>query len=102
MAKVRRLVLDVLKPHQPTILDLAVKLGDLEGIDGTDLVLNEIDNKVENIKITLEGPEIKFDEVAAVIQESGGSIHSIDKVSTGSSLVEEANTPQDISARWMR
>ncbi|MHB1003442.1 MAG: DUF211 domain-containing protein, partial [Thermoleophilia bacterium] len=25
MAKVRRLVLDVLKPHQPTILDLAVK-----------------------------------------------------------------------------
>jgi hypothetical protein len=95
-------VLDVLKPHQPTILDLAVKLGDLEGIDGTDLVLNEIDNKVENIKITVEGPEINFDEVAAVIQESGGSIHSIDKVSTGSALVEEANTPQDINARWMR
>lgn len=95
-------MLDVLKPHQPTILDLAVKLGDIEGVDGTDLVLNEIDNKVENIKITLEGPEINFDEVAAVIQESGGSIHSIDKVSTGSALVEEANTPQDISARWMR
>lgn len=92
----------MLKPHQPTILDLAVKLGDLEGVDGTDMVLNEIDNKVENIKITLEGPEINFDEVAAVIQESGGSIHSIDKVSTGSLLVEEANTPQDISARWMR
>lgn len=98
----RRLVLDVLKPHQPTILDLAVKLGDLEGVDGTDLVLNEIDNKVENIKITLEGAHINFDDVTAVIQESGGSIHSIDKVSTGKSLVEEANTPQDISARWMR
>lgn len=102
MSNVRRLVLDVLKPHQPTILDLAVKLGDLEGVQGTDLVLNEIDNKVENIKITLEGPQINFDEVAAVIQESGGSIHSIDKVSTGKELIDEANTPQDIPARWMR
>lgn len=102
MSKVRRLVLDVLKPHQPTILDLAVKLGDLEGIKGADLVLNEIDNKVENIKITLEGPKINFDEVSAVIQESGGSIHSIDKVSTGEQLVEEADTPQDMPARWMR
>jgi len=102
LSKVRRIVLDVLKPHQPTILDLAVKLGDLEGVEGTDLVLNEIDNKVENIKITLEGPHINFDEVAAVIQESGGSIHSIDKVSTGKELIEEANTPQDITARWMR
>lgn len=102
LSRVRRLVLDVLKPHQPTILDLAVKLGDLEGIEGTDVVLNEIDNKVENIKITLEGSHINFDEVAAVVQESGGSIHSIDKVSTGRELIEEANTPQDISARWMR
>lgn len=102
MSKVRRLVLDVLKPHQPTILDLAVKIGDLECVDGTDLVLNEIDNKVENIKITLEGADINFDEVAAVIQESGGSIHSIDKVSTGEMLVDEADTPQDMPARWMR
>ncbi len=102
MSKVRRLVLDVLKPHQPTILDLAVKLGDLEGVEGIDVVLNEIDSKVETIKITLEGSHINYDEVAAVIQESGGSIHSIDKVSTGRALIEEANTPQDASARWMR
>ncbi|MDA8166650.1 MAG: hypothetical protein M0Z32_02715, partial [Actinomycetota bacterium] len=40
LSKVRRLVLDVLKPHQPTILDLAVKLGDLDGVEGTDVVLN--------------------------------------------------------------
>ncbi|MBE0429645.1 MAG: DUF211 domain-containing protein [Thermoleophilia bacterium] len=102
MSKVRRLVLDVLKPHQPTILDLAVKLGALDGVEGTDLVLNEIDQKVENIKITIEGSQINFDDVAAVIQESGGSIHSIDKVSTGRELIEEASTPQDTSARWMR
>lgn len=102
MSKVRRLVLDVLKPHQPTMLTLADKLGDIEGIKGVDIALFEIDNKVENIKITLEGDDIDYQEVQEVIQDSGGSIHSIDKVSTGKELIEEAETPQDAGTRWMR
>ena len=102
MSHVRRLVLDVLKPHMPTILVLADKLGDLEGVIGVDITLMEIDNKVENIKITLEGNDVDYQEVAEVIQDSGGSVHSIDKVSTGRQLIEEAETPQDAGARWMR
>jgi hypothetical protein len=102
MSEVRRLVLDVLKPHQPTMLNLADKLGDLEGIHGVDITLIEIDNKVENIKITLEGDDIDYQEVQEVVQDAGGSIHSIDKVSTGKQLIEEAETPQDAGARWMR
>jgi len=100
VSHVRRLVLDVLKPHQPTMLTLADKLGDLEGVQGIDISLLEIDSKVENIKVTLEGTDIDYDEVSEVIQESGGSIHSIDKVSTGKRLIEEAETPQD--AGWPR
>ena len=102
VSHVRRLVLDVLKPHMPTMLNLADKLGDLEGVAGVDITLFEIDNKVENIKITLEGNDIDYQEVAEVIQDSGGSIHSIDKVSTGRQLIDEAETPQDAGARWMR
>ena len=102
MSHVRRLVLDVLKPHMPTILVLADKLGDLEGVIGVDITLMEIDNKVENIKITLEGNDVDYQEVAEVIQDSGGSVHSIDKVSTGRQLIEEAETPQDAGARWLR
>ena len=101
MSQVRRLVLDVLKPHQPTMLILADKLGDLEGVRGVDITLIEIDSKVENIKVTLEGDDIDFQAVAEVVQDAGASIHSIDKVSTGSELVEEADTAQDPS-RWMR
>jgi uncharacterized protein len=86
----------------PTILVLADKLGDLEGVIGVDITLMEIDNKVENIKITLEGNDIDYQEVAEVIQDSGGSVHSIDKVSTGRQLIEEAETPQDGAGRWMR
>jgi len=79
----------------PTMLNLADKLGDLEGVAGVDITLFEIDNKVENIKITLEGSDIDYQEVAEVIQDSGGSIHSIDKVSTGRQIIDEAETPQD-------
>jgi uncharacterized protein len=101
VSQVRRLVLDVLKPHQPTMLILADKLGDLEGVRGVDITLIEIDSKVENIKVTLEGDDIDFQAVAEFVQDAGASIHSIDKVSTGQELIEEADTAQDPS-RWMR
>ncbi len=84
------------------MLTLADKLGDLEGVHGVDITLFEIDNKVENIKITLEGDDIDFQDVSEVVQDAGGSIHSIDKVSTGRQLIDEAETPQDAGARWMR
>jgi hypothetical protein len=101
MSKILRLVLDVLKPHQPTMLTIADKLGDLDGVHGVDITLLEIDSKVENIKVTIEGDDIDFQAVAEVVQDAGGSVHSIDKVSTGHELVEEADTAQD-PARWLR
>jgi uncharacterized protein len=95
MGKIRLLVLDVLKPHQPSILIISSALSDLKGIDGTDITVYEIDSKVENVKITLEGKDITYDEVKEIIEENGATIHSIDKVSSGAVLVEEAQTHQD-------
>ena len=37
-----------------------------------------------------------------MVQESGGSIHSIDKVSTGKRLIDEVETPQDGGAPGLR
>ena len=102
MSEVRRLVLDVRTPHQPTMLVLADKLGDLEGIHGVDITLIEIDNKVENIKMTLEGDDVDFQDVAEVVQDAGGSIHSIDKVPSGKRIIDEVETPQDAGAPWLR
>jgi len=84
------------------MLTIADKLGDLEGISGVDLSLLEIDSKVENIKITVEGDDIDFQAVAEVVQDAGGSVHSIDKVSTGAQLIDEVDTAQDGGARWIR
>jgi len=95
MANIRRLVLDVLKPHSPNLVDLATQLADIEGIVGVDISLIEMDQKVENVKISCEGDEIDFEKVERVIIQNGGSIHSLDKVSAGTSMIDEVTTQQD-------
>lgn len=95
MASIRRIVLDVLKPHSPNMVEMANQLADLEGVVGVDISLKEMDQKVENVKITCEGDHIDYEEVEKVILQNGASIHSLDKVSAGTSIIEEVKTQQD-------
>jgi len=94
MTKIQRMVLDVLKPHEPPMLDFTQALAELEFVEGVNISLVEVDEKVRNIKITVEG-NIDFEQIKEVIQEEGGSIHSVDQVVAGEELVEQINTPQD-------
>ena len=95
MGNIRRLVLDVLKPHSPNVIELAKQLADLTGVDGVDISSIEMDQKVENVKITCEGDSIDYEKVEKIVKQNGASIHSLDKISVGTSLVEEATTHQD-------
>ncbi len=95
MSDIRRLVLDVLKPHHPSIVELARRLSVLEGVSGVNCTLEEVDQETESIKITIEGNNIDYDVLGQAISESGAVIHSVDSVSAGKKLVEEVETPQD-------
>lgn len=95
MANIRRLVLDVSKPHTPNILEIAKQIAELNGVDGVDISLIEMDQKVENVKITCEGDSIDYDKVEEVIRINEAIIHSLNKISVGTSLIEEATTQQD-------
>jgi len=95
MGKVLRLVLDVLKPHNPSIIQMADELSELSGIEAVNISIYEMDTRVENAKITLEGDDISFDAVQKVIGEIGGAVHSIDEVVAGRMIIEDAETPQD-------
>jgi hypothetical protein len=95
MGNLRRLVLDVLKPAEPTIVQFAQVLADLEGVDGVNISIYEIDRRVENAKIIVEGHNLRYERVAQIIEENGGSIHSIDEVAAGKVLIEDVETPQD-------
>ncbi len=92
---IRRLVLDVLKPHVPTILELARTLARLDGIVGVNLSLSEVDQQTETVKITLQGDDIDYVAVESVIQDFGGVVHSIDEVAAGKEIVEEVETLQE-------
>ncbi len=89
------MVLDVLKPIEPSIVDLAKKISVLEGISAVNISIAEIDHKVENAKITIEGDDLDYDVVAAMIRDLGGSIHSIDEVVAGKMIIDDAATLQD-------
>jgi hypothetical protein len=95
LTTIKRIILDVLKPHSPTIIEVAEKLASLNGITGVNISLEEVDAETDSIKITIEGSNINYSEVKKEISECGASIHSIDGVSAGIKIVEEVNTPQD-------
>ncbi|MEW5936621.1 MAG: DUF211 domain-containing protein [Candidatus Thermoplasmatota archaeon] len=95
MGEIKRLVLDVLKPHHPSIIEISKRLGDIEGVSGVNCTLDEVDQETESIKITIEGTAIDFAMVEEVVHECGAVIHSVDSVSSGKKLVENVATPQD-------
>ncbi len=95
MGKIRRLVLDTLKPHEPSIIDLADQLSDMEGVSAVNISIVEIDRKVENAKITIEGDNISYPSVVRLIEDLGGAVHSIDEVVAGSRIIDDAATLQD-------
>ncbi len=94
-AKLRRIVLDVLKPHNPSIVDLARELASLPGVDGVNINIYEVDRRVENAKVTLEGDDLNYQALVAVIEDGGGTIHSIDEAVAGKVLIEDSPTLQD-------
>ena len=96
---IRRLVLDVLKPHNPSVVELSENLSHLEGIEGVNAIIYEIDQQVENVKLILAGTNLDFEKIKKKLQEMGATIHSVDEVAAGKRIVEEVRTPQDVSAR---
>jgi hypothetical protein len=95
MGAVRRLVLDTLKPYEPNIVELAQQISELPGVASVNISIYEIDRKVENAKITIEGPDVHFEAVDTLIRDLGGSIHSIDEAVAGQSIIDDASTLQD-------
>jgi len=95
IGKIRRLVLDVLKPMEPTIIEMAKAISLENGVTAVNISIAEIDLKVENAKITIEGDDINYEEIRDIIEDMGGSIHSIDEVVAGKMIIDDAATLQD-------
>ncbi len=86
---VKIIVLDVLKPHRPSILDFGRLICEEKSIENANISVYAVDEKTESVKIVLEGQDIRFDVVAGLIEKQGAVIHSMDKVVLGKKKVIE-------------
>lgn len=80
MALVKRLVLDVLKPHQPNVLEFSQAIAKAGGDYRVCATVLEVDEHTETLQVVVEGDAINFDAVQSSISDLGGSLHSIDEV----------------------
>jgi len=80
MVSVKRIVLDVLKPHQPNALEFCRTVAKV-GVDyHVFLTVLDIDEKTESLQLEITGSAIDLDDVLSSITKMGGSLHSIDEV----------------------
>ena len=95
IGKIRRLVIDALKPMEPNIIELAKVISLKNGVSAVNISMVEIDLKVENAKITIEGDDIIYEEIRDLIEDMGGSVHSIEEVVAGKMIIDDSATLQD-------
>ncbi len=86
---IRRIVLDVLKPHTPRLTDLALMISRDPQVDGVNISLKEVDQNTESISVTLEGDNLNYESIKDILEQAGAVIHSIDQVVAGEELIEE-------------
>ena len=79
MILVTRLVLDVLKPHHPSVLEFGRLLAE-QGEHRVKLTVLEMDDQTETLQAVIEGPAIDFDRIQSAITGFGASLHSINEV----------------------
>jgi hypothetical protein len=80
---VRILVLDILKPHKPNILEFGKAICKANSIESANLSVYAVDEKTESVKMILEGKNLNFDRVKELIESYGAVVHSMDKVILG-------------------
>jgi hypothetical protein len=79
MGVIKKIVLDVMKPLEPDILEMSKRLSRLGGVSEVDIKVNEMDREVENVRVTVSGNDIKVEKLRKIIEDLGGAIHSIDE-----------------------
>jgi len=82
MVFVKRIVLDVLKPHSPSALEFAQAIAAIGADYHVHLTVIEMDENTETLQIEVKGGAIDFERVQNAISDMGGSLHSIDEVET--------------------
>ncbi len=80
MTEVSRLVLDVLKPLEPDIVEVAKALVEAFPSVHVHLLVKEVDAKTETIVVDIEGNDLDLSAIKQTLNSLGASLHSVDEV----------------------
>jgi hypothetical protein len=80
MIYVKRIVLDVLKPHQPNGLEFTSAIAEQSPGARVKLTVIEVDEQTETVVIDIEGQDLRYNDITEAISNMGGTVHSIDEV----------------------
>ena len=80
MATIKRLVLDVLKPHNPSVVEFAQRIADENSGCRVQVTVSEMDEQTESLIVVIAGESIEFEAVESALRAMGASLHSIDDV----------------------
>jgi hypothetical protein len=80
MVTVKRIVLDVLKPHQPNALDFCREIARLGPDYQVCLSVEEMDENTQTLQLEVRGNAVELEPIETLIVDMGASLHSIDLV----------------------
>lgn len=80
MPKVTSIVLDVLKPHEPNILDFANQIANLGDDYQVKVNVEEIDDNTHSVVVEVTGKNLDYTAIVKCVETMGGSVHSLDGV----------------------
>lgn len=80
MTSVKKIVLDVLKPHRPDALEFSKTIAAVGADYRVHLTVLAMDEATETTRLEVMGHAINFDDILSSINAMGGSLHSIDEV----------------------
>jgi uncharacterized protein len=101
--RIRRLVLDILKPYDPEINIVCTELldrypdavSDGSSISGINITVMTMDRLTQGVKIVIEGTNLDYDEINDILISLNCIIHSLDQCVAGDVIIEDVDTPQD-------
>jgi hypothetical protein len=86
MGSVVYLVVDVLKPYDPSLVDFAERIEEADAVERAAVTVLERDDEVQNVEVSLQGEDIDQDRITEIVENQGASVHSVDQVVCGQRL----------------
>jgi len=78
---IRRLLVDALKPRETSLVELSKAICSVDGVEECDLSVTDVDANTETVKLTVRGPDIRYEDVVKILDEYSISIKGVDEVS---------------------